>query len=313
MLRVFHASGEEALALQVGDFTQTTGAGEQPIRQRIRALDLKRYLQGCCGQPRFRQRLLLSDGTILPDDAVLDGPVDLQLILLPLSPSSQEEAAQLCDAALRNDIHTLERLLAKPQDPNLDDHRETPLVFACLSGSMQSVRLLLEAGADTERINADGATALFMASQKGRPEIVRVLLEAAADVDKANRRTTPLQTASLSGHVEVVRLLLDAKADKDKADQLRRSPLSVACYGGHEEVVRLLLEAGADKDWADVSGASPMLMATYRGCAQVIRLLLEAKADKDAADQDGRSPMLVASKKKDMEIVKLLSTGSKDP
>ena len=86
MLRVFWASGEQALAIRFAEFVEMTGLGEQPIR----AVDLKRHLRDVCGQPRFRQRLLLPDGKILSDDAVLHGPVDVQLILLSFNHYSQE-------------------------------------------------------------------------------------------------------------------------------------------------------------------------------------------------------------------------------
>ena len=67
MLRVFKASGEEVLAMQFAEFVEQLGPGTEPIR----ALRLKHHLQGLCGQPRFRQRLLLLDGQILSDDAAL--------------------------------------------------------------------------------------------------------------------------------------------------------------------------------------------------------------------------------------------------
>ena len=118
MLRVFQASGEEVLKLDVDDLAEVAGVGEQPVRAR----DLKRYLQGLCGLPRFRQRLLLPDGQILLDDAVVDGPIDLQLILLPFSPSSEDQIRELVLAAgLGNtDILVVEQLLHRPQDPNLE-------------------------------------------------------------------------------------------------------------------------------------------------------------------------------------------------
>ena len=77
MLKVFKASGEEALSMQFEDLLEMLGVEEQPVR--IKAV--KRYLQRVCGQPRFKQSLLLPDGQVLSDDDVLEGPVALQLIL----------------------------------------------------------------------------------------------------------------------------------------------------------------------------------------------------------------------------------------
>ena len=108
-------SGEEALAIQLADVTATSGSAGQAITGRT----LKVHLQSLCGQPRFQQRLLLSDGQILADDAVLDGPAEVQLISLPFSPSSLLQIDQLYFAAREDDIPRMEELLQRPQDPNL--------------------------------------------------------------------------------------------------------------------------------------------------------------------------------------------------
>ena len=91
MLRAFKPSGEEVLAIQFAKFVEVIDVPEQPVR----ALDLKRHLQGLCGQPRFKQRLLLADGQTLSDDDPLNGPLELQLILLPFITSSDDDMDQL--------------------------------------------------------------------------------------------------------------------------------------------------------------------------------------------------------------------------
>ena len=208
MLRVFKASGEEVLAIQFTEFVERYCVDEQPVL----ALGLKRHLQSLCGLPRFRQRLLLPDGQILSDDATLKGPVDVQLILLPFSESSGEQVQELCDAAQKNDVTSLEKLLQRPLDPNLETlFRRVPLFIAASCGSSGAVRLLLEACADKDWANTRGITPIFMASS--------------------------------FGHVEVVRLLLEARADKSRADNFGATPMSVAARYGHA-AVEVLLEAG---------------------------------------------------------------------
>ena len=205
MLRVFKASGEEVLAVHVSEFSRMTGTGEQ----RIRALDLKRQLQGLCGQPRFRQRLLLLDGQTLLNDATLHEPADVQLILLPFRPTSQEQVHQLWDAAVAMDMSAMEQILQRPQDPDLETlGGSTPMLWAAYHGSVEVIMLLTEACADTDKADAAGQSPLFLAAQQGHMEVVRLLLEAKSDKDKANvRGVTPLSVANSNGHVEVVRLL----------------------------------------------------------------------------------------------------------
>ena len=80
MFRVFKASGEEVLAIQFAALKERICGGDQPIR----VLDLKRHLQGLCGQPRFRQQLLLPDGQMLPEDAVPRKPSGTLALFLEL-------------------------------------------------------------------------------------------------------------------------------------------------------------------------------------------------------------------------------------
>ena len=239
MLRVFKASGEEVLAIPLAEFLEVTGRREQHVL----ALDLKRHLQGLCGQPRFRQRLLLPDGQILSDDAKLNEPVDVQLIFLSLSPTSTMQIGELWDAAHNGDVPRVENLLRRPQDPNLEFICGTPLYCAAANGHVEAVRLLLEACAHKDWADVHGTTPIFLASCEGHVEVVRVLLEARADNTHANRDgQTPIIAACRTGHLEVVRLLLEARADKDLVDSLGATPLSAASERGYTQVAQLLVE-----------------------------------------------------------------------
>ena len=204
---------------------------------------------------------------------MLHEEVDIQLIVMPFIESSREQTRQLTDAAMNNDLPTLERLLQRPQNPNhaaVDFDFNTPLVAAAAHGRLEAVHMLLEACADKDLRSVEGGTAMYAASRKGHLEVVRLLLEVRADKDKETPPRTPMWVASFFGHVEIVRLLLDAGADKNKA-----SPICAACRVGHREIVRLLLEAKADKEKADSSGHTPMLLAREKRNSDIVQLLLD--------------------------------------
>ncbi len=145
------------------------------------------------------------------------------------------------------------------------------------------IQRLIDAGADVNVINKNGATTLYMIVEAGQTEIVKILLEANADVNKAtNGGKTPLWKASEEGHAEIVKLLLDANADVNKADTTEGvTPLLVASQGGHAEVVKLLLGANADvnKTETKYGGITPLFMALAKDHTKIIKLLLEAGAD----------------------------------
>ena len=158
MLRVFKASGEEALSVQFDEFAKMLSEEEQGVT----ILAVKRHLQPLCGQPRFKQRLLRADGQMLSDDELLEGPMDAQLILDSFRASSQKQIRQLQDAASDNNLPLMEKLLTRPQDPDLEAGGRPPaLHFACGNGCLEAARLLLEANADKEKTSARGETPLF--------------------------------------------------------------------------------------------------------------------------------------------------------
>ena len=152
MLHVWKASGELLLATAVNE--------QYDIRT------LKRQLHKLSGIPRFRQRLL-KDGAVLEDAAQLDGPADLQLLLLPFCSTTYEQVIELHEAVANGKVSVLEQILQRPQNPDLqledgsdwdrdeegihfNIYRHAPLTVASGAGATELVQLLLEAGADKD-------------------------------------------------------------------------------------------------------------------------------------------------------------------
>ncbi|CAE7226808.1 ANK3, partial [Symbiodinium sp. CCMP2456] len=192
---------------------------------------LKQHLERFCGFPRFRQRLVHEDGTLLDDQDMLR-PSEVQLVLLSFCLTSASRAAELVEAARTGMTATVEQLLHRPQDPNLGN--PAPLLFAADNGHIEAARLLLEASADaniSENTVFNDATPLILACQNGHFQVARLLLRAKADVDKADLDdVTPLHLACHYGHLQVAQLLLEAKAVVDKSSQPdSATPLMLAC------------------------------------------------------------------------------------
>ena len=170
MLRIHSASGEVLLTIELQSFLDTLTAEGSPVR----ALNLKQRLHSFCGQPRFRQRLLVLGDDILlsdTDDEHILKPGDVQLVLVNFISTSALQEEELRDAAGSGQASAVETILQRSQDPDLGD--PAPLIIASRCGHLEIARLLLEAKADKEKATTLGATPLYIAAQNGHWEVAR--------------------------------------------------------------------------------------------------------------------------------------------
>jgi hypothetical protein len=105
------------------------------------------------------------------------------------------------------------------------------------------------------------ATPLLIASMTGNKDAVTALLDLGADVNKPDREgLTALSWATLANRVEVVRLLLSRKADPDRVDSYGMTALLYAASVdyGDSTVLNLLVKHGARKDVRTKEGLTPL-------------------------------------------------------
>ena len=92
-----------------------------------------------------------------------------------------------------------------------DEHGRTLLYLACKPGFYDMVEMLLRRGADINKIQRDGSTALHVAAYFCHPHVVRLLLEYGARTDVKN---TWQQTALQESHsTEITNLIQNASSD----------------------------------------------------------------------------------------------------
>ena len=148
-----------------------------------------------------------------------------------------------------------------------DSERRTPLMLAALQGNNDSLRHLIQAGAELEHPGA--VTALMMGAAEGHGNIVQQLLGAGASVDAVDPSgTTALMMAASEGHCSIMGMLLEAGAAVDAVDASGERALQKAAREGHNDCVVKLLEAGASPELpgsgAEVRGWAGL---TGGGCA----------------------------------------------
>ncbi|XP_058419842.1 DNA-binding protein RFXANK isoform X2 [Diceros bicornis minor] len=111
-----------------------------------------------------------------------------------------------------------------------------------------------------------GFTPLIWASAFGEIETVRFLLEWGADPHiLAKERESALSLASTGGYTDIVGLLLERDVDINIYDWNGGTPLLYAVRGNHVKCVEALLARGADLTTEADSGYTPMDLAVALG------------------------------------------------
>lgn len=143
-------------------------------------------------------------------------------------------------------------LLGRGAKPDVVDRFGTfPLYLASQNGHADVVGIILGAeGIDADKTGPGATPSIIIAAQNGHIKVVQELLDGGADPDKANSfGDTALHKApTVFDSPELIQALLDAGADIDVADNRDDTPLHMAAQFGAKESVQVLVEAGADKE-----------------------------------------------------------------
>lgn len=183
-----------------------------------------------------------------------------------------EGIAGLSLCAALNQVPQLKLMLAHYEpghrDPNRKDYDDDryPLHWAAARGHMRCIKLLLDAGADVEVVDANG--------------------------------NTPADLALLTGAQEAHDLLVYGSPlpdPKPMSSDMSRDALSLHCALSQRKELSQVLDKGtgmyANPNRRDKDGDRvPLHWAAARGAKECVRLLIAAGAQIDAVDNEGRTP-----------------------
>ena len=173
---------------------------------------------------------------------------------------------------------------AAPTMPTMPTMNDLRVVEAARARNVAAVRALIEAKADVNQPQPDGATALAWAAHWDDVEMAGALLAAGADANLANEYgVTPLELACGKGSVAMVAKLLAGKADPNKAQWNGTTPLMSCARTGSVGAVEALLKAGASPDARESRrGQTALMWATAQKHTAVVKTLVAGGADVNA-------------------------------
>jgi ankyrin repeat protein len=171
-------------------------------------------------------------------------------------------------------------------------------IAAASRDTAPSIKLLLDAGAPVNPPDGMRAknTPLLFASMTGDPENVKLILAHGADLSAALAAHGADLSAALSqavtfGYPDIVRALIAAGAPAKLTDGSGINLLHWAAIADRPEVIPALVEAGVSVNARDDAGFTPLMYAAtidFGGTAS-LRALLKAGADPNVRNGEGRT------------------------
>lgn len=203
----------------------------------------------------------------------------------------------------------IELLLGAGADPNwLDPTGESLLMTIARVGKPDAALAMIEAGATVDYVQEDNdQTSLMVAVREGHPEVAAVLLDHGADPNRLTRVgaeprwVLPNSQPGFSFGIGIVR---GGSPPRGRRAPIPGglSPLHYAAREGQLASARLLLEAGAEIDQRNPDDITPLIMAIGNGHAEVAQVLVEMGADINASDWYGRTPLWSAVEDRNQDI-----------
>ncbi|KAJ1691524.1 hypothetical protein LUZ63_015679 [Rhynchospora breviuscula] len=185
-------------------------------------------------------------------------------------------------------------------DANLvPDNGKTPLFHATYGGHIDTVRYLLDHGANPDARDKDGFTCLHTAVLQGNAKVLDLLLSRGGPVEAKNIAGTPLILATCKADCSCMKVLLDHNADPNQVSGGFFSPLFVAVINDSIKCVEVLLKAGADVNKV------PLLELAFDS-VEMLDYLLEAGADPNKPNDYGRFPIEIAAVRGNRKVVQKL-------
>jgi ankyrin len=177
-----------------------------------------------------------------------------------------------------------------------EDLGQTALHSAAIHSIPEVVGMLLDAGAELERVDKARFTPLHCAVEANSMDNVKRLLERGAKVNvSCYDGRSPLYTAVQFNFFEMGRLLLENGAEANAACDDGRAALHVAAQSGLLDMVRLLLANGASVQLKASGAATPLHYAVFSGNVEVLQLLIEKGGDLESRAADQRTPLIIAA------------------
>ena len=208
---------------------------------------------------------------------------------------NKHDVTALMQACKKGSVEIINVLLNAGADSSIADiNGATSIHYAvvggCSKGTLQSI---IGQGADVNASNKDNVTALMIACLKGDVETINVLLIAGADLNiSTDEHGTCILHAIIGGcSKDVLATIIDHGVNVNATCNNNRTALMLACQKGNLDAIDVLLNAGANPNIADYEGATWIDYAVAGGCEkEAHQAIISHGGDVNATNKNNLKP-----------------------
>ena len=178
------------------------------------------------------------------------------------------------------------------------------------------IEAIISDGADINAINKSNETALMKACWMGNEDAISVLLNAGADpnIAHADGNTCLYNAVQRYCSKDVLKAIINHGADVNATNKANNTALGCACSEGNIDAINVLLQAGADTNIASTDGNTCHYDAVRKGCSKdVLEAIIKRGADVNATSKSNETALLNACWMGNENAISVLLNAGADP
>ncbi|MBM3580169.1 MAG: hypothetical protein FJX34_05295, partial [Alphaproteobacteria bacterium] len=180
-------------------------------------------------------------------------------------------------------------------------------------GDFDSLRSLLESGANPDSRYAIGRSLLHQVGHPNYETLLELMLEKNADIDlRDGENVSPLILACHLNETKSAEILIRNNANVDLQDISGWSALMKTSFRGNIDVAKSLIKKGANPNLKSSAGISALFLAAVEGHNEIAEFLIQNKAEVNVTNHEGVTILIMAAFHGNIELAKILLRNKAD-